>query len=140
MLLNIDQLLTGDILKTLDDLGHNDRLLVADANFPWRKYNVPTHRIGTSTVPAMSAILGVFPLELVDGDAVIVRTHADGDPLNDLQFEVREIARQIHKPDLDFATPIRAEYREILKSTMAIVLLTDLHPSNFFLRKGMITP
>lgn len=140
MLLNIDALLTGDILKTLDDLGHNDRLLVADANFPWLKYDVPTHRIGASTVPAMRAILRVFPLEQVDGDAVIVRTHADGDPLNDLQYEVRGIARETHGSDLDFATPIRADYREILKSTMAIVLLTDLVPSNFFLRKGMVTP
>lgn len=140
MLLNIDQLLTGEILHTLDDLGHNDRLLVADANFPWRKYNVPTHRIGTSTVPAMQAILHVFPLEQADGDAVVVRTHADGDSLNELQLEILEIGRQTHGAQLEFSTPTRAVYRELLKSTSAIVLLTDLLPSNFFLRKGMITP
>jgi L-fucose mutarotase len=99
MLRNIDTLLTGDILKTLNDLGHNDRVLVADANFPWRKYDVPTHRIGTSTVAAMRAILRVFPLETIDGDAVIVRTEHDGDDLNDLQLQVRELARAEHGED-----------------------------------------
>lgn len=138
MLLNIDQLLTGEILHTLDNLGHNDRLLIADANFPWLKYKVPTHRIGTSTVPALQAVLGVFPLENVEGDAVIVRTEHDGDPLDDLQLGIRQIARDIHGHELDFATPTRADYREILRTTMAIILITDLKPSNYLLRKGMI--
>jgi len=140
MLLNIDPLLHGDILRTLDHLGHNDRLLVADANFPWAKYAVPTHRIGTSTLPAMRALLEVFPLEDADGDAVIVRTENDGDELDALQREVLRMARERHGPALEFSRPTRREYREILRSaTSAIILLTDLTPSNYLLRKGMIT-
>ena len=34
MLLNIDPVLTGDLLKALDEMGHTDSVVIADAHFP----------------------------------------------------------------------------------------------------------
>ena len=34
MLKNVPEILTGDVLKILCDMGHGDELVIADANFP----------------------------------------------------------------------------------------------------------
>lgn len=74
MLKNIDKLLTGDILKTLCDMGHGDELVIADANFPAdacakRLIHLP----GIDGVRATKAIMSVFPLDdYVDYPAIVM--------------------------------------------------------------------
>ncbi|MET0991407.1 MAG: RbsD/FucU domain-containing protein, partial [Lacisediminihabitans sp.] len=81
MLKGIDPLLSGALLKTLDEMGHGDQLLLVDRNYPAASTGRPVIRLGeVGVVRAMSAILSVFPLDEfvkhplermeVDGDAV----------------------------------------------------------------------
>ena len=39
MLINIDQNLSPDILKTLREMGHGDKVLISDINFPAHSNN-----------------------------------------------------------------------------------------------------
>ena len=49
MLKGIDPLLSGDLLKLLDDMGHGDELVIADRNFPAYSTGRPVIRPRTST-------------------------------------------------------------------------------------------
>ena len=65
MLKGINPLLSGAILKMLDELGHGDQLVIADRNFPSYTQGVPTLRVDSeSIVEVFDAILTVFPLDL----------------------------------------------------------------------------
>lgn len=64
MLKGIDPLLSGDVLKVLDDMGHGDELVIADRNFPAYATGRPVIRLGEVTITrAAEAVLSVFPLD-----------------------------------------------------------------------------
>jgi L-fucose mutarotase len=64
MLKGIDPLLSGDLLKLLDDMGHGDQLVLADRNFPAYATGRPVIRLGEVTISrAAEAVLSVFPLD-----------------------------------------------------------------------------
>ena len=66
MLLTINPLLTGELLKFLDEMGHSDYLVVVDANFPAHRIGPPVVEIpGVDAVTVTAAVREVFPL---DGD------------------------------------------------------------------------
>lgn len=68
MLINIDPLLSPDLLHTLRAMGHGDEIAVVDANFPGTTNAQRLIRLdGISVTDATKAILSVLPLdEFVD--------------------------------------------------------------------------
>nr|BFF15951.1 hypothetical protein GCM10025699_72540 [Microbacterium flavescens] len=65
MLKGIDPLLGGALLHLLDDMGHGDRLLVVDRNFPAAATGLPVVHVGEATMSrVIGAVLGVFPLDV----------------------------------------------------------------------------
>ena len=74
MLKGIDKLLTGDLLKTLCDMGHGDELVIADANFPAETVAKRLIRVpGVDGVRVAEAVLSVFPLDTyVDTPACVM--------------------------------------------------------------------
>ncbi|MFD1745476.1 RbsD/FucU family protein [Rhizobium helianthi] len=68
MLINIDPLLSPDLLHTLRAMGHGDEIAVVDANFPGTTNAQRLIRLdGISVTEATKAILSVLPLdEFVD--------------------------------------------------------------------------
>lgn len=77
MLLGINPLLTGELLKHLDEMGHSDSAMIVDAHFPAsrlakRLVSLP----GTSSPDALRAVRSVLPLD--DAPAVDLMTSADG--------------------------------------------------------------
>jgi L-fucose mutarotase len=67
MLLGLDPLLSGDLLKILRDMGHGDMICIADCNFPAheiaRQAAVPCVSLAVDTPRAARAILSVMPLD-----------------------------------------------------------------------------
>lgn len=64
MLTGIDPLLTGEILKILDEMGHSDALVIADANFPAHRTAVRVVETpGVDIVSMVRAVRSVFPLD-----------------------------------------------------------------------------
>ena len=45
MLINIDPILSPDILKTMREMGHGDRLVISDINFPAHSNHNRLHRL-----------------------------------------------------------------------------------------------
>ena len=64
MLINIDPILSPKLLSTLRSMGHGDRLILADANFPATSLAKRLIRLdGINISTAAKAILSVFPLD-----------------------------------------------------------------------------
>ena len=45
MLINIDPILSPEILKTMREMGHGDRLVISDINFPAHSNHNRVHRL-----------------------------------------------------------------------------------------------
>lgn len=143
MLKGIDPLLSGALLKVLDEMGHGDRLAVVDRNYPASATGRPVVRLGqTGVVAAITAILSVFPLD----DFVeqpLARMEVDEDPARttDEQRAVLEAARAAHPAPLEWEVVPRLDFYERARSTYAVVHTLETRPYGcFLLQKGVVFP
>ena len=73
MLINVDPILSPDILKTLREMGHGDRLVISDINYPAHSNHNRVHRLdGLDMTTVMRAVLSVFPLVLTVRISVVL--------------------------------------------------------------------
>ena len=66
MLKNIPKILSPELLKILCEMGHSDRIVIADGNFPAEsmgKNGIVIRMDGHGTSEILDAILQVFPLD-----------------------------------------------------------------------------
>lgn len=98
MLKGIPAILSPELLKVLCEMGHSDRLVIADGNFPTESMgkNCITIRMDGHGVPEiLDAILQVFPLD----------TYVEK-PVNLMELMPNDVGR--------VATPIWDTYKEIV--------------------------
>ena len=102
MLINIDPILSPKLLSTLRSMGHGDRLILADANFPATSLAKRLIRLDGINIPnAAKAILSVFPIDSFiswewrslslpagTSSAIIVRTSIDIDVRIEMRVSV----------------------------------------------------
>lgn len=141
MLKGIDPLLSGELLRVLDDMGHGDQLALVDRNFPAYQPGRPVIRLGESgSLRALDAILSVMPLdsfvkypiermEVKDDPAIVLPT----------QQQVFERAKQIEGWDFEMGVIPRMDFYQRAKGCFAIVHTLETEPySCFILHKGVI--
>jgi len=84
MLININPVLSPEILFHLRSMGHGEKLILADANFPSSTTNDRVLRLdGVGIKDAASAILSVFPLDsfvVSQGGSPALRMEVDDKP------------------------------------------------------------
>ena len=140
MLKGISHLIGPDLLRMLHQMGHGDRLTLADAHFPGHSLGPQVVRAdGLKIVPLLAAILALLhleesrPLTLMEFDADFV-----GDP--DIEADYVQVA-ETFQPGL--RSPLRLQRREfydIARTSFAIVMTGDTRPyGNVILTKG-VTP
>ncbi len=141
MLKGIDPLLSGDLLRLLDDMGHGDTLLLVDRNYPAASSGRPVVRLGeVSTARAAEAILSVFPLDSFV-DCPLERMEVDGDPnrTTSAQDALLEIAVRAEGRPLTFGVVPRLDFYQRAREAYAVVHTLDDQPyACFILRKGVI--
>ena len=99
MLKGIPKLLSPELLKVLCEMGHSDRLVIADGNFPAEsmgKNGIVIRMDGHGAAEVLEAILKVFPLD----------TYVDN-PVNLMELMPQDVGR--------IETPIWNEYARIVK-------------------------
>jgi len=140
MLIGIDPLLNGELLKLLDEMGHGDELLLVDRNYPAAASGRPVVRLGPASVTeAAAAILSVFPLDRFV-QRPVERMEVDDDPavVGDSQAEVLAVARR-GWPELEFGVVPRLDFYRRAQSAYAVVHTLDNRPFGcFILRKGVV--
>ena|ERR1700677_5149539 len=139
MLLGIDPLLSGELLKLLDEMGHGDEVAVVDSNYPAFSPGRPVIQLGDVTVTrAIAAILTVMPLDESTASPVECMRSAEG-ALTGGQLEILAAARQAHRPDLQLALVDRLDFYQRAPALSAIVRTLDSRPYGcFILHKGVV--
>lgn len=98
MLKGIPKILSPELLKVLCEMGHSDRLIIADGNFPAESMgkNAKVIRMdGHGTVDVLKAVLEVFPLDTCVANPVNLMEVMPGDNVE---------------------TPIWKEYTQVVKT------------------------
>ena len=141
MLKGIDPLLSGDLLKILDDMGHGDQLLLVDRNYPAAASGKPVIRLGeVGVLRAAKAILSVYPLDSFV-DHPLERMEVEDDPIKttSLQDGLLELAKEAENRDLEYGVIPRLNFYERAKNAYAVVHTLEDQPYGcFILQKGVI--
>ncbi len=141
MLKGIDPLLSGDLLKILDDMGHGDQLMLVDRNYPAMSSGRPVVRLGeVSILRAASALLSVFPLDSFI-EHPLERMEVDNDPAKTtaVQDSLLELASQAEDRALAYGVVPRLDFYGRARGVYAIVHTLDTVPYGcFILHKGVV--
>lgn len=141
MLKGVDPLLSGDLLKILDDMGHGDRLLLVDRNYPAASSGKPVVRLGEASIlRAATAILSVFPLDSFVAHP-LERMEVEDDPTRTTptQDELLVLASAAEGRELEYGIVPRLDFYERASSAYAVVHTLDAVPYGcFILHKGVI--
>lgn len=144
MLKGIDPLLTPELLKLLAEMGHDDAIVLADANFTAMSLGAgkPVLRLpGAGMARVMQAVASVLPLAS-DVAYPVAFMHVCGQAegyCSAVQRETLAVLAQ-HGVREEQAEPLeRFAFYERVRSAYAIVVTGELQPwGNFLLRKGVI--
>ena len=141
MLKGIDPLLSGDLLKILDDMGHGDQLLLVDRNYPAVASGKPVIRLGEVGIRrAVKAILSVYPLDSFI-EHPLERMEVEDDPVKttSLQDDVLSLAIDSEERELEFGVIPRLDFYQRAKGAYAVVHTLEDQPYGcFILHKGVI--
>lgn len=144
MLKGISPLLTPDLLKTLMEMGHDDALVLADANFTAVRIAAgkPVLRLpGSSMAEVVKAITDLLPLA-TDVDHPVAYMQVSDKPEDYQSGLQREVLAQVNPLLRDGQSAEGLErfaFYDRARTAFAVVLTGEKQPfGNFILRKGVI--
>ena len=143
MLKGIPKILSPELLKVLSEMGHSDRLVIADGNFPVESMgrNAITIRCDGHGVPEiLDAILRFLPLDAyVEHPALLMATGPE-EPEPEVWRTYREIGARYEPDGLREAQLERFDFYERGRKAYACVATgeTALY-ANIMLQKGVVT-
>jgi L-fucose mutarotase len=144
MLKGIDPVLSPDLLKLLAEMGHDDAIVLADANFTAMSLGVgkPLLRLpGLTMQRVMQAVASVLPLAQ-DVPFPVAFMRVCGSPADYRSAVQREVLAVLEGQGMqaEQAEPVeRFAFYERVRSAYAIVVTGERQPwSNFLLRKGVL--
>lgn len=144
MLKGIPKILSPELLKVLCEMGHSDRLVIADGNFPAEsmgKNAIVIRMDGHGACDVLEAILKVFPLDTYVEKPVNLMQVMPGDHLETPIWD--EYAKIVSQEDVRGAVAIgqieRFAFYEEAKNAYAIIATGEsaLY-ANVMLQKGVI--
>jgi L-fucose mutarotase len=144
MLKGIDPVLTPDLLKLLMEMGHDDCLVLGDANFTAVRYaqGKPIIRLpGIGMARAVKAVTSVLPLVADEAHPVGYMQVSDS-PAGYRSALQRDVLSELEPqllPGQRAEAIDRFVFYERARTAFAFVLTGELQPyGNFLLRKGVI--
>ena len=144
MLKGIDPLLSPDMLKLLAEMGHDDAVVLADANFTAMSLGAgkPVLRLpGVGMLRTLQAVVSLLPLADDVSHPVAYMQVSDTPEgyRSALQREAVELLANAGLPPERVEAVERYAFYERVKKAYAIVVTGELEPwGNFILRKGVL--
>ena len=143
MLIDIDPILSPELLSTLHSMGHGDTLVLADANFPASSLGTKLIRLDGLNIPqAAKAILSVFPLDSFI-EFPVRRMEIDDNPaqINETHNDFSKILKETSGDRWKIGSIERFQFYKEAKKAFVIISTTDARPYGcFILTKGVIKP
>ncbi|MBE6880176.1 MAG: fucose isomerase [Ruminococcaceae bacterium] len=145
MLKNIPPILSPELLKVLCEMGHSDRIVIADGNFPAEsmgKNAIVIRADGHGVPELLDAILQLFPLDTYVEKPVSLMQVMKGDnaktPIWDTYKEI--VSKYDDRGTKAIGEIERFEFYEQAKTAYAIIATgeTAIY-ANIMLQKGVVT-
>ena len=143
MLKGIPRVLSPELLKVLDEMGHGDEIVIADGNFPAEsigKDAVVVRADGHSVPDMLDAILQLVPLDTYVEKPVALMEVVPGDPCVPVIWEEYRALLEKHGEDPKVIEMTeRFAFYERAKKAYAIVATgeTAIY-ANILLKKGVV--
>ena len=142
MLKGIPKILSPELLKVLCEMGHGDRIVIADGNFPTESVgkNAIVVRCDGHGVPELlEAVLKLFPLDSYVDHPVSLMEVMKGDPVETPIWDEYAKIVEKHEPDTKIGHIERFQFYEVAKKAYAIVATGEgaLY-ANIILQKGVV--
>ena len=145
MLKNINALLNADVLWVLRAMGHGDRLVLADTNFPSDSVARCTAygdllRIDAPAAEVAEAVLSLMPLDtFVDDPATRMEVADDPQQLPAVQQEVEKVVQKYGAKKL--AGIERFRFYDMAKESYCVISTGERRFYGcFMLSKGVVAP
>ncbi len=145
MLKGIPKILSPELLKVLCEMGHSDRLVIADGNFPAESMGYDAYVIrcdGHGVPELLDAILQVFPLDTYVEKPVSLMEVMPGDDVETpIWDEYNNIIAKHDSRGADCVGNIErfAFYEEAKKCYAIIATGESALYANIMLQKGVVT-
>jgi L-fucose mutarotase len=142
MLKGIPDIISPELLKILDEMGHGDDLVIGDSNFPAASNARRLVRADGHGVPELlDAILSLFPLDtFVEKPVSLMQVVKGGSAVPEIQERIRGVVRKYDpRGDLAVTSIERFEFYEKARQAYAIVATTE--PGAYgcmIIKKGVI--
>ena len=143
MLIKIDPILSPELLFTLRTMGHGDKLVLADANFPSASLAKKLIRLDGVNIPnAAKAILSVLPLDsFVDYPVERMEIDDNPDEIDDVHQDLIDVLKISAGDKWKVGSIERFKFYEKAKQAYMIVSTTDARAFGcFIITKGVIKP
>lgn len=140
MLRGIPSILSPELLKVMQEMGHGDVIILVDANFPAASNAQRLIRLdGVGADDLLSCMLEFFPLDAFVEHPVSVMQPIPGVPIPPIWQEYERIVKEkdFSKAFTDLNVIERMEFYAYAKEAYAIVQTgTTAHYANIGLKKG----
>ena len=141
MLKGIPSILSPELLKVLDEMGHSDEIVIADGNFPGASHAQRLIRLDGHNVPEIfNAVLQLFPLDRYVAAPVALMEVVKGDPVVPVIWEEYKKIIAAHEEDIQIENIERFAFYERAKKAYAVITTSEkaLY-ANIILKKGVVT-
>lgn len=140
MLKGIPSVLSPELLKILDEMGHSDEIVIADGNFPGASHAQRLIRLDGHNVPEiLDAILQLFPLDRYVAAPVALMEVVKGDPVVPVIWENYKKIIAAHEENIQIENIERFAFYERAKKAYAVIATSEkaLY-ANIILKKGVV--
>ena len=143
MLKGIPAILSPELLKRLCEMGHSDKLLIADGNFPTHTVGADSHIVrmdGHGVCEILDAVLQLFPLDTYTERPVSIMKKVPGDTVATLIWDEFKniVAKYDSREDAIGSIERFAFYEEAKKSYLIIATSEKALYGNIMLQKGVV--
>ncbi len=140
MLKGIPNIISPDLLKILDEMGHGDEIVIGDGNFPAASNAQRLIRCDGHNVPELlDAILKLMPLDTYVDSPVMLMQTTKNDPTPTIWAEYQEIVDK-HNGETQMSQIERFAFYDRAKTAYAIIATSEMSLyANVILKKGVVT-
>ena len=139
MLKGIPNIISPELLKILDEMGHGDEIVIGDGNFPAASNAQRLIRCDGHNVPELlDAILKLFPLDTYVDAPVALMDNGDSENRPPIWAEYKDIVVK-NEGDKEFELVERFDFYDRAKKAYAIVSTgeTAIY-ANVIIKKGVV--
>lgn len=140
MLKGIPSILSPELLKVLDEMGHSDEIVIADGNFPGASHAQRLIRLDGHNVPEiLDAILQLFPLDRYVPAPVALMEVVKGDLVVPVIWDDYKRIIAAHEDNIQIENIERFAFYERAKKAYAVITTSEkaLY-ANIILKKGVV--